>query len=507
MSDREWETTDDTDFDALLEDTVPDLPPENIVASVTPWKKSSNRVLAGMTLTTVTLNFWGLNYILPAVGALLQLLGFRALRHENRWFGCCFAASVLRSAFVLSTLILNTMIIQSAVYGSVIGSMLTGMNLLLTFISLVGLWRGFAAVQRKAGLPPRGGGAAALIVWYAFMCLLALVQYSGWVIAGLMLVGYFFILRSLFRLSRELDEAGYAIRTAPVRVTDRCIVISLAALLLAGMTCGYLFGGSYPMEWSARNADEHNDVEEIKAHLKSLGFPGFVLEDLSAEDLTACRGALRVVSNVDAWPMDESGGGRKDAQNASQDAICAVKGLRITNVGVQVPGQRERWIIFHHFLWTTNPGFYGTESIQLWPVYRDISRGWRSAGDVTGRVLYDGDGETFVADYYFLGDQTFTSNSIFWGSESNTDVFAAFTMPRNGRDHRGYVAYPVDEVQDGYIINSWFNYTHQRSWMQYPAMTAMEARMKNIWNEAGVFRTIQDALQFYPTEEGAELIG
>ena len=62
------------------------------------------------------------------------------------------------------------------------------------------------------------------------------------------------------------------------------------------------------------------------------------------------------------------------------------------------------------------------------------------------------------------------------------------------------------QMQDGYIINSWVNYTHQRSWLQYPAMTAMEKRMTNSWNDAGAFMTVQDALQFYPTNEGVEMI-
>ena len=79
-------------------------------------------------------------------------------------------------------------------------------------------------------------------------------------------------------------------------------------------------------------------------------------------------------------------------------------------------------------------------------------------------------------------------------------------MPKKGERYRGYVAYPVAEVQDGYIISSWINYTHQRSWFQYPVVTAMEKRMTGGWNDAGAFRTVQDALQFYPTEEDVELI-
>lgn len=508
MSDHQWENMSDKDFEAMLENTVSQLPPDDIVAEVTPWKKSINRVLVGMALNTITFNFLCLNYILPAIGTILLLLGFRTLRRENRWFGACFVLAIIRAAHLFPSLILNTTIIQSTVNASSLSSALTAANLLILFIEYICLWRGFIAAQRKAGVPPHAGGVAALLVWYAIMCLLALIQYSGLIIAGIMIVGYIFIIRSLYKLSKELDEAGYAITTAPVKITDRCIVISLAAFLLVGCVCGYVFGGSYPMEWSALDPDEHGEVEDIKAHLIDLGFPEYVLNDLSAEDIAACDGALRVFVNVTDEPVNN---GRVVTQETEvggikhlvQDTVIDVKELRITGIGVQVPGDRERWIIFHHFLWTTDPGFYGTESIQLWPVYRDISEGWHSAGDVTGRVLYDDGGETFVADYYSLGARNFTSDTIFWGEQSRTDVFAEFSMPHNGQNHRGYVAYSVDEVEDGYMIISWFNYTHQRSWLQYPAMTATEKRMANTFDDEP-FKTIQNDLHFYPTDEGIE---
>ena len=46
------------------------------------------------------------------------------------------------------------------------------------------------------------------------------------------------------------------------------------------------------------------------------------------------------------------------------------------------------------------------------------------AAMVTGRVLYNRNEETFVADYYSLGTQTYASNSFFFGPQDNTDVFA-----------------------------------------------------------------------------------
>ena len=68
MCDRPWETMTDADFEALLARSIPDVPPEEIVAEVTPWRRAMNRILFGMALCAVTLNFWCLNYILPAIG-------------------------------------------------------------------------------------------------------------------------------------------------------------------------------------------------------------------------------------------------------------------------------------------------------------------------------------------------------------------------------------------------------------------------------------------------------
>ena len=511
MRDQQWENMSDTDFEALLESSVSQLPPDDIVAGVTPWKKSVKRVLIGMALTAVTLNFLCLNYILPTVGTILSLLGFRTLQSENKWFKSCFAVSVIRAVYLFASLIINTTIIQSTVNSSAVASALTIINLLLMLTQFVCLWRGFISVQKKAGIPPHAKGAVMLIVWYALICLLALIQYSGPIIIAGMLIGYCFIIRSLYKLSKELDEAGYVIRTVPIKITDKFIVISLASFLMIGFVCGYVFGGSYPIDWVALDPGEHNEAKNIKDHLADLGFPRYVLDDLSAQDIMACEGALKVVVDVTDEPVNNGRVEMETYQSGNEEHISRktvydVKELRITGVGVQIPGDPERWIIIHHFLWTTDPGFYGTESIQLWPAYDGVPEGWRSLGDVTGRILYDDDEGTFAADYYSLGLQSYVSNDFPFAGRANNDVFAAFSMPRGGYNHRGYLAYCVEAAEPGYLLSSWFNYTHQRSPFQYPVMTAMEKRMSTGWNSAGAFRTVQDALQFYPADAGNELI-
>ena len=510
MCDRPWETMTDADFEAMLARSVPDVPPEEIVADVTPWRRAMERVLFGLALCMVTLNFWCLNYFLPAIGTVLLLLGFRALRRENRWLGGCFAVTVIRAACFFATLILNTTILQSAVFTPAVTTTLTVTNAVLLLALYFCFWRGLLAVQKKAGLPAQAGGALALIVWYALVCVLAAVQYGGWVVPIAMLVGYGCILRSLYRLSGALDEAGYAIAPKPVRVTDRCLVLVLAAALGIGGALGYLFGGSYPMDWQPVDTSEQAQTETIRQQLLDLGFPEDVLNDLTPEDIAACDGALRIVTETEDYPVNDGRNVLWEAYNEKneryyvQDTVYDVKELRLTGVAVQLPGERETWMVFHHFLWTTDPGFYGTEVLQIWPADENMQDGWRFAGDVTGRVLYDRGGQTFAAPYHTLGRQTYTADSVFFGQRTNSDLFAAFSMPRHAESARGYVAYTAAAVQSGYLLNSWCNYTHQQSWLQYPAVTAMEKRMTSAFGNTGAFYTVQHALQFFP-EDGQTL--
>lgn len=506
MCDRPWETMTDADFEAMLARSVPDTPPEEIVAEVTPWRRAMNRILFGMALCAITLNFLCLNYILPAIGTVLLLLGFRTLRRENRWLGGCFAVTVIRAVYFFATLVLNTTILQSAVFTPAVTTALTAVNAVLLLTLYFCFWRGLLAVQKKAGLPAQTGGAGALLAWYVLICVLAAVHYMGWIVPIAMLVGYVCILRSLFRLSRALDEAGYAIAPQPVRVTDRCIALVLAAALGIGCTLGYLFGGSYRMDWQPADASEQTQTAAIRQQLLDLGFPEAVLNDLTPEDIAACDGALRVVSVTEDHPFND---GRTVSHKESDgeggvvsvlDTVYDVRELRLTSVGVQLPGAQETWRVFHHFLWTTDPGFYGTEVLQIWPADQNTPDGWRFAGDVTGRVLHDRDGQTFTAPYHALGRQTYTADSVFFGQRTCTDLFAPFSMPRHAEHARGYVAYSAAAVQSGCLLDSWINYTHQQSWLQYPAVTAQTHRMTCAQSSDGAFRTVQDALQLSPAD-------
>ena len=504
MSERDWELMKDAELDLALKNSIPELPPDDIVMEVTPWRKAMNRSLAGLALTTITLNFLGLNYILPAVGVIMMLLGFRALRGENGWFKGCWIITSVRTVCIFASLILNATIYQETVYASRLSDVFIALNVAMVFLMLFLLWKGFRAVQIKAGLPAHAGGAAAMIVWYALVCLLAAAQYTGWIILIALIFAYVLIIRSLLKLSRELDEAGYAICPAAVRVSDRTLVIALLAAVAAGIVCGRLFFNSYPMQWQPVEISGDAGTAEIKAELSGLGFPGDILNDLTDEDIKACEGASRVFVETNFYSADEGRVVERVKDGVIYNETVYDDNLRITGIAVELDG--GRWKIFHHFRWLNDPGAYGTESLQLWPAYHlQRQEDWSAVGDVSGRLLCETDGRTLTAPYYSLGSETYDYDSVFWGTETVTDVFAAFSLPRGGESCRGYVTYDMVKLQDGWMINSWINYTHQRSWFLYPAVTADEYRKSGSWDLDGSFILIQDALQFFPDDEDAEM--
>ena len=105
MCDPERKFLNDEEFAAMLQSGLPELPPEDIVQEVTPWHKAIYRALIGIAFNTFTLNFLGLNYILPAIASILSLLGFRSLRRENRWFRACYRITLVRSLYLFAQII------------------------------------------------------------------------------------------------------------------------------------------------------------------------------------------------------------------------------------------------------------------------------------------------------------------------------------------------------------------------------------------------------------------
>ena len=108
LSDENKNGINDADLDSILSAALP-APPDKIVAGITPFKKAMKRVAVGLALSMLFLNL--LNFLvlvfLSVIGFVLQLLGFRTLRRENKWFRACYILAYLKLLLLFLSLSLD----------------------------------------------------------------------------------------------------------------------------------------------------------------------------------------------------------------------------------------------------------------------------------------------------------------------------------------------------------------------------------------------------------------
>lgn len=503
MSEQKKSFMDEQDFDALLSRSLPELPPEDIVARTVPGKKALNRILVGYFLSTFTINGLGLNLILPVIGQILMLLGFRALQHENRWFSACYVFAVLQAFLRFGKLILDTTIFdlpfedpQSAANAFYIA---LALQVLLTVVSLLCFWRGLRTVQKACGIRYKAIGVLALLAWNLLLCAVFVAQARGQFIGGytllFLLVSLIIILWMIARQAKALDATGYVLQPAPLRLSDRTLTLIILGILAIGCTCGHLFFSSYDMDWQTVDSTESAATSETKSQLAALGFPEDILDDLTPEDLARCHGAEQVV--VDARTLNSE---NPTFDNGDYD-------IRLTNVIVLVPGETPHVVLFNHFSWLSTPKFYGTAALNILPTYEASAELWRLEDGPTGRILYDDGDDSFVADYHSIEMRTVTSN-LFRNVAPSPSLYASFIFPNQGTRQRGYITYtiaprailPEGYRQAGY---SQMTYMHQKKRFLYPAETADSS---SIFSINGPFEAMQPApLIFELTESGIKL--
>lgn len=476
--------SDDLRFDALLTEGADALPP---APDVSPWRSAMGCIVWGIALKTLTLQILYLDDILPTLGCILLVLGFRALRQENgalRWaYGLSIAAAVMRSAYaVLQALPVDV----GLTFGYVDGALMLGM--------LIALWRGMIGVSRTAGAEkPSAPAAGALAAFYAVLIPLAFIGLEGWLLVLPVLAVYLVILRNLVKLFRSLENTGYAIHAAPVRLPMAAVLWGYLGLTLAAVVLAMLLGQRYPMDWQPR-ADAPQD-ETIRAELLELGLPQDMLDDLTAEEVARMSGALKVYTETqtnydkntcrmmttDKWYTETPTNWQYYRTTVEADGtrrytyrIYDVPVSVMTHAAVEVPGEQglRRYVILHHVRYVDTDGFRGTEGLQIWPSWR-VETGWFTGGWVDGRVLYSRNGQLCASDFCRLEGGMEQTASIF-GTEDVFTIAARWTRPADGEDLRAYVLYDTLRGEDGDVLGSVVN-TFRRTAPNYPFADAYDS--------------------------------
>ena len=500
--------TDDLRFDELLREDAAALPPP-ADGEITPWRTAMDRILWGMGLTTITLNFLWLDVLLPAIGAVLLVLGFRTLRRENAPLRWGYRLSLLALAIRFAGDVLAALPVD-------VGNTPAYVHIPVTLALYVCLWRGMVGVSRAAGAEkPAAPAAGAMAVFYATLTALALIGLEGWLLVLPLLALYLFLLRSMVRLSRSLTDTGYAITAAPVRLSDSAVLWGALGALLAAVLLTAFLGQRYPMGWHTRS-DAPQSVP-IRQELLEKGFPAQVLDDLTADEVAQLSGAVRVYHQTErlysstayrkvtlsrflsdpphTLQYDRTLTETDDAGNRTYRYVYRVYDTleqTMRHVAVELPAENgtARFVYIHHLTCAAPPSPY-TEMLELWPAWQ-TQGGWSPGGHVSGRVLCEKNGTAQAAAFHTLKSGSQQVSDIF-GVRQTQKITAGWSFPRNAESPRAYVFYDALRDEDGWVIESWANYVCQTAPV-YPFRDAAA-----LWHSYGsdAYSLRQTALQVF----------
>lgn len=470
------------------------LTPAQEMADVSdsPFCRAMGLIAGGLAVTGVTLNFWNLDVLLPLIGTLCLLVGFRALRRVNGFLRAGFTCACLRVLLLFVELGQNAAVFRETAAADMVSTALAFGSAAVQLVLLFCLWQGLLDMQRDAGItPPAAPAAGALLLWYILLYVAAALFASLPLLLGAYVVWYFYLVVRLKKLSKSMAAQGCAIEPVKERFSNPKLVGSLLTVLAVVIACGFLFFGSYRMDWTPKETGTDAQVIEAHERLLALGYPESELNDLSDEDLLTCLRAERVVIK------ECTGSAYINYSNKPQTNDA----FHLTIVAVQRPF--DRLFVACHFRWDDGVRFYGTESLAFEP-HHD-SNSW-FAKEFSGRVLYDGpDGTAYTAPYIDPGTDQVNLGS--WYENCFRQLYCAdASFPNDGTNQRGYVACALSNNIDEFTkFEGLFYYVHQNGRFQYPVKTARDYQDFNVNRPLlynAPFERVQDYFVLFQNEDG-----
>ena len=482
MNENEHYSLTDDELRDVFESGDPRVP-INVAEKVTPWKKAMQNLLVGFGISAASISYFPLDFILTAVGSVLVFFGFRSLRKENRAFKVGYGISILFLVYTFAVSVFEACAVFGEFSETTAAGMITYCSLFLRLVELMAIVKGVGAVQKKAGLEGKNQGWK-LVFWYCLMCVFAIFNYTG-ILVYVLIIAYIAMIVRLYKFSSALDDAGFTIRPAKIRIGNKAFSIAAAVLLVVSIIAANIFFGSYPMKFSVRANETAKSVATVKTKLVSLGFPKEVLDNLSGEDILDCKNAKQVHFEKSSAPIYDG------IVYKNGKEIKAVDAIEFTTVAVLVSGdivdretyepnedgsyKQQEWKIIHYFRLLPTKKSSKTECIEIMPAYIYYNTWWK-AKDTTGKLFFEKDGESYVGDYYSIG-KGFKRQDAFtnlFGDSQSENIYADFSVPKGSENFRGYISYSVWGNIGELMIDSYITFYSCYSFPTYPATTAKE---------------------------------
>ena len=449
------------------------VPGAGAVEQVNPWRTPIRRIAWGMALTSITLNFLWLQYLLPVLGTVLQYLGLRTLRRSGPAFRLAWVLSCADMAWTALWLVLAATPWQlTGLPAYALGLAVMAVQI----VQLLALRAGLRAVCRRAEVEPQGDPLRSAVIWQVLIAVLALSPLAqSWLAVAPMIIAFVLIIRSLLRVGGSLGGAGYCLTDAPARVSSArlgwgYVLGCFALVLLASALVNHPRLDAAPLPAPGETA--------IRQQLAGLGMPEEVLADLSDEHVRALEGALRVDVQEETmefrpWWADTTAAETPPGTQRMRAAICYI----------ELPD--SRMAVLNYFDWQMDSAYWNDA----------ISLGWQqysaSVTDLTGgALLFDMDGQTCTAPLPKLGAGEVTTTSWLFGEQDELRITGTVSYPFGAENQRGYVLF-ILQLPDISAVgqvngNTMLDYYH-RTWPAALPYNRLSGAHSSFWGLYSAF--------------------
>jgi len=444
----------EVEFNQQMVDLLCELTPsDQMLSNINPWSKPVGFITMGFILTTLRLNVFNLQLILPTIGAVLIFLGFRSLRNENIYFRTAWMISILKLILQSMEIMrisspLNTL--EYPVF--MLGVFAMGLQITMYLMYHLAL----KMTYEKAGKSMEDKPLVGASIWTIAAFLLALSPLSeSWLVAVPMVIFYVLIIRSLTSVGGQLDDTGYFLINAPVRIRNRTfgwgyILIMLMVAVVFSINFNHL---------KLESIEYHlPDITEERKHLLDMEFPSEALMQVSDEEVISMSEAIDVKTFSKTLMIDPKRIEQVDSSEGYTQITHTYEpgksNIELKTIYVEMPD--NEMIVMQYFVWKEGR-----------PVWQD------------GITII---GETEVADKEIIGSGLFYNRKgigytaqfprvvcgevdvdTMFGVHRSELISGAMSYPFGSEAQGGYVLYRYKVLADSAVFTTHaiFSYAHQ----------------------------------------------
>lgn len=488
----------DKEFDNLLESEISENSLDNeMVKGITPWRRNMEYVVIGLFFSIVSFSDVGtiISHLIMFFAGIMLIVGFRGLQKENKWFFAGYIGSIIKLIIYTVIIINEATIWKDNFLSRLISENGVYLNILSVLVITVCLWRSIRAVEKKAQVTKGSKSPVILIAWYLVAIIMAIYNITSMWVTGFMIM-YVAVFVCMIKVYKSLDKAGYAIEPCTIKVSNKLIVVGAVIVLSISLVWVYS-DNMYTMDWSEFNQGETTEVNEVREHLASLGVPEMVLNDMTKDDILACTDAVKIIIEEEDFPMNE--GYEVQEEVAPNSYMIYTKydayEIHMTSIALCLNESENRWKMIHHFRTNEDPGFYCTEAFIL-----SGDELAKIDGEITGHLVCDIDGKTYVAPYYSMKRDAYYFN-IMGSYMGQNAIYTEFSFDRKADGYGGYISYELTGNDPEILITVQTEFLHQNDRVNFPAKTMLDMLENySMFNKDRDYVKTYHGIQFRPSE-------